>query len=358
MKKILLLTLMIVLSFGVISCSEEITTTLNGTDTGDSTNPGYLTTITFWNIFTGPDGEVMSQMVNDFNTEYDGVYKVLTQTIPANDFYDKMNTAVPLGQGPDVAIMHLDRISRYAKLGLLNSFEDLGMQLNLTKDDYIDVVWEAGIYNNERYGVPLDVHPIGLYYNKDILDEYDVEVPTTWDELISACAILNDPSNDQYCLPMSNVWPSQYVFQAALYQNGGTDLDKDGLYPAFNTNAGFTALKRLHNAVYTYGISPANVTVDEEGANFTFNGSWDKPEEAIVSAGKNDVNEKPYYSVYFRAPKEDGWYQQIFIPKAYFTAPETIKYANGEERILGITLMSAKDPTQFYQWYLYEEIDS
>lgn len=279
MKKLILILLAMLTILGVVGCQENNSTT-TGTNT-DGTNPGYLTTITYWNIFTGPDGEEMAAMVEDFNAEYDGVYRVLTQTIPANDFYDKMNTSVPMGQGPDVAIMHLDRVSRYAKQGLLNSFEDLGMTLSLTEDDYIPAVWQAGVYEGERYGIPLDVHPIGLYYNKDILDASGVEVPTTWDELIDVCDVINDPDNEQYCFPMSNVWPSQFIFQAALYQNGGDDLDDDGLYPAFNNDAGFTAMKRLHDLVYTYEMSPENVTVDEDlalfrqgKAAFHINGIW------------------------------------------------------------------------------------
>lgn len=272
MKKTLLIALTILTAVALTACGGG----------GDNNNDDdYLVTITFWNIFTGPDGEEMINLVNDFNAANEGVFRVNTQTIPSNDFYEKLNTVVPQGQGPDVAIMHLDQLARYAQLGLLTSFDDLASDLDLDETNYIEAVWDAGIYESKRYAVPLDVHPIGLYYNKDILDAYEVDVPTTYDELLAACDILNDETIDQWCLPLSNVWPSQLLFQASLYQHGGMDLDEDGLYPAYNTQNGYDALNVFHELIFTHGVSPVNTTVDEDlalfrqgKAAFHINGIW------------------------------------------------------------------------------------
>lgn len=272
MKKLILAVFILVFGAALLACGEN---------TGGNNTDDYLTTVTFWNIFTGPDGEEMVAMVNDFNDQFEGEYRVLTQTIPENDFYEKINTAVPLGQGPDVAIMHLNKIARYASLGLLTAYDDLDAEFNFVKEDYIAGVWDAGIYDNKRYTVPLDVHPLTLYYNKDILDNYDVSVPTTWAELITACNTLRDDSIGQWGLPMSNVWPSQLVFQSALFQNDGDDLDDKGIYPTFNTQEGFNTLEKMHDLVYEYDMSPKNVSVDEDlalfrqgKAAFHINGVW------------------------------------------------------------------------------------
>jgi len=282
MKRWMIVSLVLLSVLTLTACND------NGNDNDDD----YLVTITFWNIFTGPDGQEMVNMIDDFNAENEGVYRVNTQTIPANDFYDKLNTVVPQGQGPDVAIMHLDRIARYAQLGLLTSFDDLVEDIELNEEDYISAVWDAGIYDSKRYGIPLDVHPIGLYYNKDILDEYDVEVPTTTAELIAACDILNDPSIDQWCLPLSNMWPSQLLFQASLFQHDGQDMFTDTMYPAYNTQEGYDALNVLHELIYTHGVSPENVTVDEDlaifrqgRAAFHINGIWML--NGIIDSGVN-----------------------------------------------------------------------
>lgn len=42
------------------------------------------------------------------------------------------------------------------------------------------------------YGAPWSAYEILLYYNQDYLDQCSLEVPKTWDELVSACAVLKE----------------------------------------------------------------------------------------------------------------------------------------------------------------------
>ena len=270
MKKGLLLIITVLFMVTLVGC---------GNDT--SPEDDYLVTITYWNIFTGPDGEEMVAMVDDFNALHEDKIRVNTQTVPAGDFYEKLNTVVPQGKGPDVAIMHLDYVAKYADLGMLTPFDDLMADSGINGEDYIPAVWNAGEYNGSRYAIPLDVHPIGLYYNQDILDEYEVEVPTTYNELVAACDILTDEANDQWCLPLSNVWPSGHLYTSALFQNGGVGLDENGEYPGFNTTGGYDALKVFQDLIFTHNASPENVSVDEDlalfrqgKAAFHINGIW------------------------------------------------------------------------------------
>lgn len=49
---------------------------------------------------------------------------------------------------------------------------------------------DAGTYNDKVYAVNLGrVVYSGIYYNKDMFQEFGVEIPTTWDELVSACEV-------------------------------------------------------------------------------------------------------------------------------------------------------------------------
>lgn len=267
MKKISIMISVFILAFVLVACGND-----------EDQRPEGEVAITFWNIFTGPDGEVMRQMVEEFNAAHEGEVRVSTQTIPEVDFYEVFNTAVPQGQGPDVAIMHLRRIAKNADLGLLNHFDHL-IDAETMSENYIQAAWEGSTYEGQHYGIPLDVHPLGLYYNKDILAEAGVEVPTTYDELIAACEVLEDYVN--HCLPMSTMWPSQNLFISSLFQNDGEDLDANGEYPAFNTPEGYEALEVLQRLIHVEGVSPVNVTVDEDltlfrqgNAAFHINGIW------------------------------------------------------------------------------------
>ena len=41
--------------------------------------------------------------------------------------------------------------------------------MGLSKDDFAPAIWEAVQVDGKQYAVPLDTHPIVLYYNKDKL---------------------------------------------------------------------------------------------------------------------------------------------------------------------------------------------
>ncbi|ORX80271.1 periplasmic binding protein-like II [Anaeromyces robustus] len=47
-------------------------------------------------------------------------------------------------------------------------------------------------YNGKLYGLPLYLRFPVLYYNKELLNEYNVKVPTTWDELLNSTKYILD----------------------------------------------------------------------------------------------------------------------------------------------------------------------
>lgn len=77
------------------------------------------------------------------------------------------------------------------------------------------------------YGVPLITEREILYYRKDILEENNIEVPKTLDELRAAAEQLNDPANGFYgFVARGQRSPSVTQFSSFLYSSGG-DFMKD-----------------------------------------------------------------------------------------------------------------------------------
>src|SRR5215218_762175 len=80
---------------------------------GDIAVPTQNVTLTFWNGLTGPDGKILEGMVGDFTAKYPNI-KIEQQQIPWPDLYAKMLTAIPAGEGPDMALMHNYEIPRFS----------------------------------------------------------------------------------------------------------------------------------------------------------------------------------------------------------------------------------------------------
>ncbi len=122
----------------------------------------------YWTIFTGPDGATMQALVDRFNEEHAGEIEVRMGVMPAGNFYERIITAVVSNRAPDVAIMHLDRVPEFATQGILLELDPYVEELGLVGEDYVEAVWNGGIINGKRYTIPLDTHPLVMYWNKDL----------------------------------------------------------------------------------------------------------------------------------------------------------------------------------------------
>jgi len=128
---------------------------------------GDVLTIDFWNGFTGPDGTTMEKIVRRFNAEHKGV-QVRMQIIPWGTYYDKVTLGLAYGGAPDVFILHASRLAEYADCGSISRLDDLVTRGDLPSNDFTPRAWAAAQWKGRQYAIPLDCHPIGLYYNTEL----------------------------------------------------------------------------------------------------------------------------------------------------------------------------------------------
>src|SRR3954465_4593601 len=134
---------------------------------------GPAVTLSYWNGFTGGDGPFMKKLVAQFMKENPKI-TVQSNTIEWAQYYQRLPAAVQAGKGPDVGAMHLDQLATNAARKVIVPVDSLAQQLGLSQDDFPTEVWQAGIYQGKRYGIPLDVHSLAQYYNTDQLKQAGV----------------------------------------------------------------------------------------------------------------------------------------------------------------------------------------
>ncbi|QRK12514.1 ABC transporter substrate-binding protein [Archangium violaceum] len=239
-------------------------------------------TLTFWNGFTGGDGEYIKKLVGDFNRSTPGIQVKMNIYVWA-DFFQKVPGAVISGQAPDVCVMHIDDIPTNAARGILVPIDDLAQTLGLKESDYISrEVWRGGLYKGRRYGIPFDMHPLGMFYNKAVLRRAGLDPekpPRTRDEYMAALEQLERNG-------IQGHWMSPFPFtgtlqfESLLWQFGGELFDPDVTRATFDSDAGVKALTWMVDLVKK-GYSPPNVGQDadvialQNGENaFNWNGIW------------------------------------------------------------------------------------
>lgn len=128
-------------------------------------------TVVWWDFLGGGDGVRMKQMISDFNASHEGSIEIDGTTLDWGvPFYTKVQTSVAVGEAPDIMTYHASRIPLAVEQGLLEEITDDDWQaMGLGEDDYAPSIWDAVTIDGNQYAVPLDTHPIVLYYNKDVL---------------------------------------------------------------------------------------------------------------------------------------------------------------------------------------------
>ena len=242
--------------------------------------------LAYWNGLTGGDGPIMKKMMEAFNKEHPNI-KVSMTAIAWADFYQKIPAAVSNGKGPDIAIMHEYSLATNAARQVLQPLDDVATALGLTEADFHPKVWAAGIYQAPktdapaRYGIPLDMHPGGLYINETVfekLGEDPTKPPTTGDEVI---AVLEKAKSQG----IQGMWTSALSvygleWQTLVYQYGGKMVNDDGLTVGWGGDEGVKALTWFKDLI-DKGYSPKNAAAggndtsfQNDKSVFMLNGPW------------------------------------------------------------------------------------
>lgn len=248
---------------------------------GGKAYDGPKVDLAFWNGFTGGDGPYMRDLVEKFNSEHKNI-NVKMNVQEWADYYTKVPSAVASGQGPDVGIMHTDQLGTNAARSVIVPLDDVAKNLSLKESDFAPVVWKAGIYGDQRYGIPLDMHPLGFYYNKTVMEEAGLDPnkpPTNRDEYESALDELKGKGVEgSWMTPFR--FTGGLMFESLLWQFGGDLYNQDGSKALFGSDAGVEAITWMVNLINN-GHSPKNIAQDadinafQNNKNaFNWNGIW------------------------------------------------------------------------------------
>lgn len=139
-------------------------------------------TITFW---AGAAG--MNVLVNEFNATHKDITVRLGAVPGGQAAYEKIQSAVKAGSGPDVAMIEYQEIPTLAAAGVLQDVTSLTSQY---KSLYQPAAWNAAGFLGKQYGLPHDIGPMVMYYNASLFRKAGIAVPTTWDQFKSEAAIL------------------------------------------------------------------------------------------------------------------------------------------------------------------------
>jgi multiple sugar transport system substrate-binding protein len=128
--------------------------------------------VRMWTLLSGGDGARMAELVERFNASQREVRVVSTTLKWGEPFYTKLITSSVVGAGPDIATVHLSRMTNLAGGGVLRPIAPHELrEAGLNPTDFYPRQWQKSQHGGQTYAIPLDLHPLVLYYNKTLVGQ-------------------------------------------------------------------------------------------------------------------------------------------------------------------------------------------
>ncbi len=181
--------------------------------------------ITFWHIGTDePDLSIFEDAADAFNENTDSGYRIECVAFEPDAYKEKLMIAMSSGECPDL-YTHWSGgpMNEYVNAGLAQPLDELYGQASW-KDKILDATVEQGKYKGKLYGIGmLNVSLSGIYYNKEIFDQYDLKVPTTVSELEALCDTLVENGKIPFALANAPKWTGSIYFMNLAARKGGLE---------------------------------------------------------------------------------------------------------------------------------------
>lgn len=232
-------------------------------ESGDSD----VTTISLWTVFTGSDGDILKEIIYDYNETNTDNIKVEIDIMDNSTLHSKLPTAITTGTGPSFVLMGIEYLNEYVRNDCLEEIGDFWEATDTNEDNFYENVVAKSYVGDKLYGMPMQYNLQYLYYNKDLFAAAGLDPdapPTTFNELEECAKALTVSSKGQYGIGL----PKDYGYYVQfLWGNGGDVVDtatnENLLYSVENVET----LEWLQKLV-DEGVSPSGIGAAEADTMF------------------------------------------------------------------------------------------
>lgn len=248
--------------------------------------------ITFMGWGSTNEKEICTKMIKDFekaNTDVRVKYVVTS----SSEYYLKLSSMMQANTEPDIFYYHPEMLMPWVDAGKIVNVKDY-----LAKSKFFDKnnIWKSALdryrydgktigVGEDIYGIPKDLGPWVMVYNKNLFKERgvafpDAKKPWTWDEFVDACKKLTYTNNDG-----KKVFGlGHYMLEIATWSNGGDFLDESKTKVTVDTKEFSDAMQWIADLRNVNGVMP---TIQEDSSQNTYT-RWLDGSVAIFGMGPWD----------------------------------------------------------------------
>lgn len=185
---------------------------------------------------------------------------VTQEGIPNSEFMAKISSAVVAGGRPDTVMVIAER---FADLLAMDGLVDISSRVNAWpgKENFPDNRWKGLTSDEKIYAVPSFAFVDWMYFRKDYFEQAGLSgPPKTYDEFLTACRKLTNPSKGRYAFSMrGGAGAFKYVID--VIEAFGSPIMKDG-QPAIDKAAAVEAITFYSNLFVKEKVVPPSAPND------------------------------------------------------------------------------------------------
>ena len=235
---------------------------------------GEKTKVTFYMWAADAEQEFDRAIVAQYEEEHPDI-DIEENYIPYAEYLSKINTMAAAGRMPDIFNLPEGNVFEWGEKGALLDLKPLYDNAGVKPED---VSVDSAIFStdNQIWSVGYNVTTMCMYYNKDMLKEAGIDLPSTdaaspwsWDEFVeNAKKITKDSSgngpDDEGFDPDSisvygTMMPTDWVkFIALLHTNGVGILNEDGDALGISTPEGIEVIQAIADLGNTIHCAPSS----------------------------------------------------------------------------------------------------
>ncbi|MDJ0686475.1 MAG: extracellular solute-binding protein [Alphaproteobacteria bacterium] len=129
-------------------------------------------------------------------------------------------------EAPDVATWYAgNRMLPYVEAGLFEDVSDLWEQEGW--NDSLKSAAASMTIDGKKWGIPYTYYQWGVYYRKDIFDQYGLSVPETWDDLLAVSKTLKENDVAPFTIGTKFLWTAAGWFDYLNLRVNGYEFHMD-----------------------------------------------------------------------------------------------------------------------------------
>jgi|GEM_PF-605562 len=219
---------------------------------------GGAVTVVHWQHDYAPRKKIVEELINDFKAQNPNI-TIEFQSIPYNDFFQKLGPSLEAGTGPDVFQIPGPLVREFYERGQLAPVPDSVYTSADIEKDFVPWTVQLLKQDGKYVGLPTDVQSFMIFYNDDLFKEAGLD-PTkdleTYDDFTAAAVKLTKRDGDQ--ITQAGIDISHNTYQlfwpmiSTLSDKG--IVDENTLKVTYDNDQGYAAWQWLTDLVTKHKV--------------------------------------------------------------------------------------------------------